>query len=79
MYEAMYTPLETFEGTLESNSTIVSGSELSVDLMGLQEYANYNISVQAYTSVGVGPYSDDVTALTMEEGISCKYIIISIC
>ena len=45
MYEVMYTPLETFEGTLESGTVNVSRSELSVNLMGLEEYVKYNISL----------------------------------
>ena len=64
MYEVMYTPLETFGGTLQSNTTTVSEPALSVVLMGLEEYVNYTISVRAYTSVGMGPYSEDVTILT---------------
>ena len=76
-YEVMYTPLETFEETLGSHLTNVSGSD-SVDLTGLEEYVNYNISLRAYTSVGAGPYSVGVTVLTMEGGTSCKYIFIAI-
>ena len=78
MYEVMYTPLETFEGTLESNSTIVLEPTRSVNLMGLEEYVNYSISVRAYTSVGAGPYSVAVTVLTEEEGTSCNNTILSI-
>ena len=55
MYEVMYTPLETFGGTLQSNTTTVSEPALSVVLIGLEEYVNYTISVRAYTSVGMGP------------------------
>ena len=67
MYEVMYTPLETFEGALESNSTIVLKPARSVNLMGLEEYINYTISVRAYTSVGAGPYSVAVTLLTLQD------------
>ena len=69
MYKVMSTPLETFEGTLESDTVNVSGSNMSVVLRGLQEYTNYAISVQASTSVGMGPYSDPVTELTPEAGM----------
>ena len=68
MYEVMYTPLETFGGNVGSNITTVSGSELSVNLTGLQEYINYNISLRAFTSVGAGPYSVTMTVLTSEDG-----------
>ena len=78
MYEVMYTPLETFGGTLQSNSTIVLEPARSVNLTGLEEYVNYSISVRAYTSEGAGPSSDDVTVLTEEEGTSCNSTILSI-
>ena len=77
-YEVMKIPLEDFGGTLENDTTIVSGSELSMDLTGLEEYVNYNISVRAYTNVGAGPYSVAVTVWTMEGGTSCEYIFIAI-
>ena len=67
MYEVMYTPLETFGETLESDTVNVSRSELSVNLTGLEEYVNYNISVRAYTSVGAGPYSVAMTVLTLQD------------
>ena len=38
-------------------------------LTGLQEYVNYSIRVRAYTSVGPGPYSDDVMQRTEEDGM----------
>ena len=66
-YEVMHTPLETFGGTLESNSAIVLEPARSVNMTGLEEYVNYNISVQAFTSVGAGPYSDAVTLLTLQD------------
>ena len=67
MYEVMYTPLETFGGTLESDTVNVSGSNMSVVLMGLEEYVNYTTSVRAYTDVWAGPYSVDVIVLTLQE------------
>ena len=38
-------------------------------LTGLQEYVDYSIRVRAYTSVGPGPYSDDVIQRTEEDGM----------
>ena len=71
MYKVMYTPLETFEGALQSNSTILLEPARSVNLTGLEEYVNYNISVRAFASVGVGPSSVVVTVLTLQDS---KYI-----
>ena len=82
MYEVMYTPLETFGGTLESDTVNVLGSNSSVDLMGLEEYVNYEISVRAYTSVGVGPYSVAVTVLTMQDSkciVRTHYTLAMVC
>ena len=65
MYEVMYTPLETFGGTLKNDTVNVSRSDLSVILTGLEEYISYTISVRAFTSMGAGPSSVDVTVLTL--------------
>ena len=67
MYEVMYQPLETFNGIISTQTMNVSGTEMSVFLIELQEFVNYNISVRAYTSVGAGPYSDEVTVTTLED------------
>ena len=69
-YEITYTPLENFTGVIGINSTNVSGSDLSVSLVGLQEYVNYSIQVRAYTSEGPGPYSTPVIQLTLEDSKS---------
>ena len=69
-YEITYTPLENFTGVIGINSTNVSGSNLSVSLVGLQEYVNYSIQVRAYTSEGLGPYSTPVIQLTLEDSKS---------
>ena len=66
-YEITYIPLENFTETIGINSTNVSGSDLSVSLIGLQEYVNYSIQVRAYTSVGPGPYSNSMIELTLED------------
>ena len=73
MYEVMYQPLETFNGIISTQTMNVSGTEMSVFLIELQEFVNYNISVRAYTSVGAGPYSDEVTVLTLQDG-KCNII-----
>ena len=48
------------------NTTVVGNATLT----GLQEFTEYNISVRAYTSVGPGPYSEEVTNRTFEDGES---------
>ena len=70
-YEITYTPLENFTGVIATNSANVSGSDLSVSLVGLQEYVNYSIVVRAYTSEGPGPYSSPMIQLTLEDS---KYL-----
>ena len=66
-YEITSTPLENFTGDIGINSTNVSGSDLSIYLVGLQEYVNYSIQVRAYTIEGSGPYSNTVIQLTPED------------
>ena len=78
MYEVIYTPLETFGGTLESDSTIVLEPARSVNLTGLEEYVNYTISVQSYTRVGVGPGSEDISLFTKKEGMNYNNTILTI-
>ena len=71
MYEVVYQPLETFNGIISTQTMNVSGTEMSVILIELQEFVNYTISVRAYTSVGAGPYSNEVTVTTLED---CKWL-----
>ncbi len=66
MYEVLYQPLETFDGTIKTQ--IMNVTERSANLTDLKEFVNYNISVRAYTSEGVGPYSEEVTVMTPEDG-----------
>ena len=68
MYEVMYQPLETFNRNISTQTMNISGAEISVFLIELQEFVNYTISVRAYTSVGAGPYSDEITMLTLQDG-----------
>ena len=67
-YEIMYTPQQTFNGLIRTSMMNVSEFDLSVNLTELQEYVNYTVSVRAYTSVGAGLYSNEVTILTPEDG-----------
>ena len=65
-YEVMYEPLMTFDGLI--TTLTVNTTNLSITLMDLEEYVQYNISVRAYTSVGPGPYSVGIVRRTFEDG-----------
>ena len=65
-YEVCYEPLETFGGTIRKR--MVNTSELFVALAELEEFVEYNLSVRAYTNQGSGPFSDDITQTTQEDG-----------
>jgi len=73
MYEIFYNPQDNFEGAIGANSTTVSGSETTVTIKGLEESVTYNISVRAYTSSGAGPFSDDISVTTLEDGEKFYY------
>ena len=68
MYEVQYKPLETFDEQISIETVNTSDPVLMMNLTGLEEYVEYNISVRAYTSTGPGPYSDPVTVRTLEDG-----------
>ena len=68
MYEVLYEPQETFGGQIESNMMLVNEPVRSLLIGDLQEYINYTIFVRAYTSERAGPFSSDVTVLTLEDG-----------
>ena len=65
-YEVMYEPLMTFGGLI--TTLTVNTTNLSITLMDLEEYVEYNISVRAYTSVGPGPYSVGIVRRIFEDG-----------
>ena len=66
-YEVEFTQ-STFNEISTSNLITANGSQLMVDLEGLEEYVEYSISVQASTSVGAGPFSVAVMNRTLEDG-----------
>ena len=66
MYEVQYEPLETFGGQIQTQTMNVTA--LDTDLRGLEEFVNYTINVRAYTIVGEGPYSMQMTAMTPPDG-----------
>ena len=70
-YEVEYNQT-TFSEVSMYNTTTVNSTSLMVDLIGLEEYVVYSIRVQAYTSMGAGPYSGAVMERTQED---CKLLL----
>ena len=58
----------TFNEISTSNLTTTNGSQLMVELEGLEEYVEYSVRVRAYTSVGPGPFSVAVVNRSLEDG-----------
>ena len=75
-YEVCYQPLETFNGTIMKET--INSSELFRELTDLEGFVEYNISVRAYTSQGSGPFSDDITQITQEDGMFILLMIITL-
>ena len=57
----------TFNEISTRNLTTTNGQQLMVELEGLEEYVEYTVRVQAYTSVGPGPFSVAVVNRTLED------------
>lgn len=64
-YEVLYDPMETFDGMLAPQT--VNTTELFAYLTKLQQNVDYLITVRAYTSIGSGPYSEGISARTLED------------
>ena len=58
----------TFNEISASNLTTTNGSQLNVELEGLEEYVEYSVRVRAYSRVCSGPFSVAVTNGTLEDG-----------
>ena len=67
-YEVLHEPLETFGGQIVTGMKVTNASTFQLVLMNLQEHIQYNISVNAYTDVGSGPYSLAMILMTLEDG-----------
>ena len=65
IYEVLYDPMETFDGMLAPQTIITT--VLFAYLTKLQQNVDYFISVRAYTSIGSGPYSEAISARTLED------------
>ena len=70
-YEVMYNG--EFDAMNQSNFT--DGNIRILNITGLDEFADYNISVRAYTSVGPGPYSQAEREMTEEDGEVIYYFL----
>ncbi|XP_064385915.1 uncharacterized protein LOC135334596 isoform X5 [Halichondria panicea] len=57
----------TYNREFENQSNFTDGNARSFIITGLDEFANYSISVRAYTSVGPGPYSPIAVEATDED------------
>ena len=76
MYEIGYGP---FNCGLMIESINTTGPVLMMNLTGLEEYVEYNVTVRAYTSEGPGPYSDPpITERTLEDGMKHFYTVVVI-
>ena len=60
--------IEPLDFPADISVDLLTTTNLSIVVTGLQENVLYNISVRAYTSVGTGPYSDPVSERTFEDG-----------
>ena len=65
IYEVRYEPLQFMESL---NTLVTNTTDMIVNLTNLQEYVEYNISVRAYTAIGFGPFSTEITERTFEDG-----------
>ena len=66
MYEVLYEPLETFNGTITEQK--INTTNHFITLTGLEEFINYSISVRGFTVVGPGNYSVPLLVMTIEDG-----------
>ena len=65
IYEVQYEPLQFTESL---STLVVNTTDIAINLTNLQEYVEYNISVRAYTAIGFGPFSTEITERTFEDG-----------
>ena len=64
-YEVLYDPMQTFDGEHIAQTT--NTTDLFAYLTDLEQNVNYSITVRAYTSIGPGPYSEGIFAMTLED------------
>ncbi len=79
-YDVRYEPLEDYNGEIRTRDVIVDESDgREITLIDLEEDTLYNVSIQAFTVVGEGPFSEEFTGRTSEGGqyvwcVMCVYI-----
>ena len=81
MYEVRYTDLNFGENVNRTLNTS-SGDETSLEVDGLEEFANYTIEVRAYTAVGPGPYSSPMDVMTLPDSkhiVCCIRVCMCVC
>lgn len=66
IYEVLYEPLETFNGTITEQK--INTTNHFITLTDLEEFINYSISVRGFTVVGPGNYSVPLLVMTIEDG-----------
>ena len=66
MYEVRYTSSD-FGVNINQTLNTLNGDETSLQVDGLEEFANYTIEVRAYTAVGPGPYSRPMDVQTLPD------------
>ena len=69
LYEVSYHPLEDYVDPL-TLPAFLNTTELTINLTGLYEFANYSVQIRAYTVAGPGPYSDQQFIRTLSTGNS---------
>ena len=70
----MYTPLVNCS-SVEAGRRNGSGDSTQLMVDGLEENIPYNFSVRAYTSAGPGPFGEEVTNTTMEDGVLLNILL----
>jgi hypothetical protein len=68
MYEVLYEPLETFNGSIGSSQEFVLAPNQAFLLINLQEDVTYTIRVRAVTNGGPGVISEGIMLRTFEDG-----------
>lgn len=71
MYNISYEPLETYgeaigPGSLGTGLRTSATDNRMLTINGLEENTEYNVSIQAFTIVGGGPFSETITGRTSE-------------
>ena len=77
LYGVRFSSLDFMESVNQIFNTS-SGDETSLEVVGLEEFANYTIEVRAYTAVGPGPYSNRIVVRTLPDS-KCIAMYVYVC